>query len=103
MLKYILRQATSVLFSGGGNLMFKCLFCSVKIEKLYGVVACVSKYLGDVVVGLRLPAVHLVELDHDARPPVVHPELLRLGALHVRVVRRPLYRRHAAPAQTNIF
>ena len=52
--------------------------------------------LSKIVVRFRLPTVHLVEFDHDAGLPVVHPELLGLAALDVSVVGHPLYRSHRA-------
>ena len=56
-------------------------------------------YLRDVVVGLWLPAVHLVELDGNAWLADVHPELLGLGAGVLVVVSNPLLPAHGASEQ----
>ena len=63
----------------------------------------VQTHLCDVVVGLRLPAKHLVQLQHQTGLAVVHPELLRLAALDICVVSHPLYRSHCAPQQSQIL
>ena len=42
----------------------------------------------------------LIEFDHETRLAVIHPELLRLATLDVRVIGHPLDGGHSAPLVT---
>ena len=57
-------------------------------------------HLCGVIIRLRLPPIHPVELDHDAGHAAVHPELLRLGALHICLVGCPLLRTHSTSTES---